>query len=85
VVNILCHGTDKVAIEALARLRIGVSLDEILQLVGTQDPSASKPPDRTKPDQMEQVMGPWASNEPAYDPFLIQSAQYAAEQYQALS
>ena len=37
MVHILRHGTDKIATEALARLRIGESVDEVVQLVGTLD------------------------------------------------
>lgn len=82
MVHILRHGSDKVATEALARLRIGESLDEVLQIVGAKALSASDP-DQMKPDQMEQVLGTWLSNEPAYDPLLVQPNQYPDHQERA--
>lgn len=77
MVHILRHGTDKVATEALARLRIGETVDEVLQLVGTQDLSMSLP-DQMQPGQMEPGPGSWSSNEPAYDPMLVPPNHYAA-------
>lgn len=84
MVYILRHGTDKVATEALARLRIGESVDEVLQLVGTQDLSMSKA-DQMKPEHAEPVLGRWSSNEPIYHPLLVQPNHYVVEQERVLA
>lgn len=83
MVHILRHGTDKVATEALARLRIGESVGEVLQLVGTQDLSTSNA-EQMKQSQTEPVLGRWSPHEPVYDPLLVQPTQYVLEQERVL-
>ncbi|KAI5361951.1 Putative zn(2)-C6 fungal-type DNA-binding domain-containing protein [Septoria linicola] len=75
VVDILRYGTDSEASEALARLRFGESLEEVLDLMGTQSLGASKV-EGNVPNQIDEAVSIWPPQEaPVYDPLLMQSCR----------